>query len=104
MTDKVNYEWTIETLDFYDGCGDNPDIIETIAFDENLQAALDYQDELNEPSRLVLVRQQGNETDGLTDRSWAYVTDDWTLPETFTHGAGEIGPRVPKRFHNRIRR
>jgi len=57
--------------------------------------------------RLVLVRDKGNDLDGLVDRAWAYVDDNWFLPKTFTY-CGEpeedSGIPVPKRFHRMIAR
>jgi hypothetical protein len=57
--------------------------------------------------RLVLVRDKGNDLDGLVDRAWAYVDDNWFLPKTFTY-CGEpeedSGIAVPKRFHRMIAR
>lgn len=93
----VYYEWTVETLGFYSGLNDDPDIIDTSAF-EILDEAIDFQDGCEEPSRLVLVRQQGNDIEGLTDRSWAYI-EDMCLPEYFEYGAGEQSPhKVPKKY------
>jgi hypothetical protein len=46
---------------------------------------------------MVLVRDVGTECDGVEDRQYAYVTEDWTLPAEFDGGA-----RVPKRFHAQL--
>ena len=46
-----------------------------------------------------LVRDEGNEIDGLTDRYWAYVKGG-KLPEYFSDSMGvPIKIKVPKRFH-----
>lgn len=47
--------------------------------------------------RLVLIREEGDQDVGITDRSWAYVTDE-ELPEHF-----ENGKTVPSRFHKELR-
>ena len=50
-----------------------------------------------EPSqRLVLVRDWGNENQGLEDRQWAYV-EGWKLPDEFDGGA-----KVPQRFQSEL--
>lgn len=52
---------------------------------------------------LELVRNQGTEVDGLTNRSWAQFDPDTnTLPEYTNYGAGEEVHKVPKRFHAQI--
>ncbi len=94
---SVLYEWTVETLDIYPGCGDDPDIIDTSAF-ESLEDAIKFKAYCEEPSRLVLVRQQGNDIEGLTDRSWAYIKK-MSLPEYFCYGADEQSEHVvPKKY------
>lgn len=48
---------------------------------------------------LGLVRHEGNENDGVTDRLWAYVKDG-KLPECFSDSMGTpIAIKVPQRFH-----
>lgn len=71
MPNKVIYEWSIETVD------EHGDIIDSSFWDELPKEPLE------ENQRLCLVRNEGNETDGLTDRLWAYVVDG-KLPEYFT--------------------
>src|SRR5688572_7031494 len=53
---------------------------------------------------LVLVRDVGNEADGLMDRSWAYLQPDGKLPEAFSYSNGALGAVVPKRFHAEVAR
>jgi len=80
------YEWVVETVDS-DG-----DIIDS-NFNEKL-SELDPDD----LSHLALVRNQGNEPEGLTDRLWAYVTNG-ILPEVFSDSSGTPTTyKVPKRF------
>ena len=53
---------------------------------------------------LVLVRDEGNNTEGLLDRHWAYVKDG-VLPEYFADSMGEnTSIRVPQRFHRELAR
>lgn len=110
----VTYEWDIELVEVEDG-PEEPDIIDhehraTLAeFDPaDLKAALaqeivaDHRIGYPVRARLVLVRDVGNDTEGLTDRTWAHVTDDKQLPELFTYGNGEDGMRVPQRFRDEL--
>lgn len=98
----IIYEWTVETLDFYPDC-DDPDIIDTSAFD-TLSDALRFHRETDEPSRIVLVRNVGNDVEGLTDRAWAYVVNG-KMNEFFELGGGEESNiRVPLRFHRELKR
>lgn len=94
--ERVSYEWDIETFVAPDG-----DIIDhhhsnTIAgfAPQDVWAALngDVNSETNISTRLVLVRDVGDEVDGMTDRQWAYV-EDMRFPDAFDNGA-----LVPKRF------
>lgn len=94
----VYYEWVCETLDWYEGCEDDPDIIEC-SFGDTLEEVRNYVPEEAE-YRFGLVRNVGNEIEGLTDRSYAYFDKDGNLSEFFEylHGAQD-GAKVPKRFH-----
>ena len=78
--DRLSYEWTAELLDR------NGDI-EDSDFSEKLR------DLDTEGRRVGLVRQRGNEHDGVTERTWAYV-EGGKLPRCF-----QDGERVPVRFH-----
>lgn len=90
MQTKVNYEWTLETLD--DGDIIDSDFSDSLTFDK---ADLPGND-------LGLVRHEGNEDDGVTDRVWAYVKDG-KLPECFSDSMGTtIAIKVPQRFHNEL--
>jgi hypothetical protein len=85
MANKVIYEWSIETLE--DG-----EIIDSSFYDDLPT------DPLEQNQKLVLVRNEGNEGEGLTGRLWAYVVDG-KLPEYFEDANGcEVGYKVPKKL------
>lgn len=93
----TTYEFVVETLDFYTGCGDDPDVMDTWGFD-TLAKATAFTTGFKDPWRIALRRDVGDEDEGLTDRAYAYPDADGRLPEYMTYGAGEEGPRVPVRF------
>ena len=82
---KVGYEWACE-----EWTEDRSDVLENY-FDERVSRCLQTSKQL-ETFSIVLVRDVYCETEGLIERSWAYV-DNGELPEEFTGGA-----KVPKRF------
>lgn len=89
MKTKVVYEWSLETID------ENEDIIDSDFSDKPFA-------EIGETQRMCLVRNEGNEIDGLTDRYWAYVVDG-KLPEYFEDGSGyEIDIKVPDKYHTQL--
>ncbi len=90
------YEFVVETLEFYTGCGDDPDIIDTSAF-ETLSEAEKFTKGIEEPWRIALRRDTGDEDEGLTDRWYAYPNENGVLPEFFSDAASE-GPKIPVRF------
>jgi hypothetical protein len=95
----VYYEWTVEIVE--DLTDPDSDIIDTTACD-SLKQALHFMGYDPEHSRLVLVRNVGNDDEGLTDRLWAYV-DDGKLPDYFEASAGnETSVRVPAKFHQEL--
>ena len=87
---SIDYEWDVETLstDGYE------DILEH-DHTENLKEYIGLFP-LPNNQRLVLIRDQGNEDQGLLDRQWAYVKDG-KLPIEFDGGS-----KVPKRFHKEL--
>lgn len=95
MRNSVDYEWDIEAMD-------GEDIVDHFHSD-----ALSYQaDELRDALKagtLVLVRTVGNEDDGVTDRTWAYVKDN-ALPERFLNAYDIPCAKVPQKFHNELKR
>ena len=103
----TTYEWTVEELDWYEGCGDDPDIIDPHFFDTlaeaiKFAATVDATDGPQPPCRIGLMRRVGNDRDGETDRSYAYLVNDgmaYALPARFEYLQGaQDGPDVPKRF------
>lgn len=97
----TTYEWDIEEFD-YDPAAEDPqagDIIEH-SFAEHLAefSADDLKAALQcAGKRLVLVRNVGNDLDGITDRLWAYVVDG-KLPEFFNAAGPLTSIAVPKRY------
>lgn len=87
----IAYEWCYEVTD------ENGDIIDS-----------NFADKLSEFSKseegvLVLVRNEGDEINGLEDRQWAYVKDG-KLPLKFSDARNvEIGIDVPKRFFKELK-
>lgn len=89
MTRQIAYEWDIETVDEF---GD--------IHDHNHSARCPgIPAEPNE--RLVLVRDAGNDDDGITDRQWAYVVDG-KLPAKFSDALDVERASVPARFHREL--
>jgi hypothetical protein len=87
----IVYEWDYETWD------EDGDILE---HDQEEHIA-DFSDE-RRTDHLVLVRNEGSEASGLTDRSWAYVVNG-ALPKYFSDSRGEsTGVMVPMRYHKEI--
>lgn len=94
----TTYEFVVEELDFYEGCGDDPDIIDCVGFD-TLAEATAYAAQCDNPWRIALRRDTGNDAEGLTSRFYAYPDATGRLPERFESGNGfQDGPDVPKRF------
>lgn len=85
MRNTITYEWTLETLEGEDVV--DSDFSDSLSFDKDQLPGKD----------LGLVRNVGNEAQGITDRSWAYVKDG-ALPEYFTDSAGARIAKVPERF------
>lgn len=84
---ETRYEWCYETTD------EHGDILSG-DFEDKLK---DFQDN-RKTSQLCLVRNVGDEIDGVQYRSWAYV-ENGKLPEYF-----EDGYKVPMRFHQELQR
>lgn len=97
------YEFVVETLDYYDGHEPgNPDIIDTSGFD-TLPEALAFANQCEEPWRIALRRDVGNDVEGLTDRGYAYPDANGRLPERFeTCDGAQDGANVPKRFSDMV--
>lgn len=89
----IVYEWVIETLDEHD------DIQEVTHADRCLDA-LRIANKIHAEGHKVevaLVRDRGNEVDGLQNRQWAYLETDVTLPAKFDGGA-----TIPQRFQGEV--
>jgi len=83
MTNTVHYEWTIEDTDKHG------DIHETQPMGSVIEAITRSRAESyveNCTPVLVLVRQEGNQDEGLQDRQWAYL-ESGELPIEFDGGA-----------------
>jgi hypothetical protein len=103
IRNQVTYEWGIEELDWYEGCGNNPDIIDT-DFAGRL-AELDSGD-LDKTHRLVLVVYIGNDKEGVLERGYAYPVSG-LLPSRFTDTGETDGIFIrdrPKRFQAELDR
>ena len=84
MPNKVQYEWTLETLE-------DEDIIDCDFSDKPFA-------NVGSDQRLGLVRDEWNDIEGLVFRLWAYVVDG-RLPDYFEDATGQVtGYKVPKRF------
>ena len=94
MTNRICYEWDVEILDA-DGDiedhqhGDLQHLLATFG-PTILTGECDQ--------RLVLIRNEWNELDGVTDRQWAYV-EAAALPHTFDSGSA-----VPDRLRKELAR
>jgi hypothetical protein len=86
---ETKYEWVVEEFDKHD------DIVDINGYDTFDEAAAHA---AGAPMhRIVLVRNVGNDDEGLVDRQWAYLSDGLTgtLPDNFDDGNGA---KVPKKF------
>lgn len=102
----VTYEWDVEELEEAPAPENefDPDIMDHHFFESYKWAkgTLQLLELFGSFGRIVLVRNVGNDVEGLTDRAWAYV-ENGKLPETFTYGADEdSGIPVPKKFHKEV--
>jgi hypothetical protein len=102
----TTYEWIVEHLDG-EPAGD-PDILEVCHYDTYREAALETgvrtMLKRKKNYRVALVREVGNDVEGLTERMWAYVVDG-ELPEYFEIATDMItSVRVPKRYHVEVER
>jgi hypothetical protein len=91
----TTYEWLIETLEC--DCED-ADIAE-VNHHDTLAEARAWAASIEGPHRIGLVRDVGNDLEGITDRQWAYLDAAGRLPEFFHDGVDFTDTRVPKRFH-----
>lgn len=86
---SIYYEWDIETVD------EHGDVVDHHHADKLAELPV-----LEERELLVLVWNEGNESDGVLERLWAYVTTGGDLPIVFSDGRGKRTTiKVPRRFH-----
>lgn len=90
MRNQIRYEWDYETWD------DNNDIIDHYHADK----LADFKPD-DVTAHLCLIRDAGNEINGMEERTWAYVKDG-QLPEYFSDAFGALVHLVPKRFHKEL--
>ena len=93
MRDSVAYEWKLEYVDQHDDIQDyiHGDHLEEIIGDYH-NGSIVSSGEVCKP-RICLVRDQGNDDDGLTDRSHAYFGEN-LIPVEFE----ECGRKIPKKY------
>lgn len=86
----VQYEWDVEEVE--------DDEILDHHHDENVRTLLRvwFSEIATGTARLVLVKNVGNDVDGLIHRAWAYVEND-KLPDEFDDGS-----KVPQRFKREL--
>lgn len=87
MKNEIKYEWDIEEID------EHGDIIDHNHADR--LGDLDLTELKDANKRLVLIRDEGNQNDGLQERYWAYPING-VLPEYFSDAMGEVQIKVPK--------
>lgn len=98
MGSKIIIEWLVEEMESAEA---DADIVDTHVFDTLAEARAFAADMPH--ARLGLVRDRGNDIDGLIDRQWAYVAAG-ALPERFDWGGDEEGgAAVPARFHRELK-
>jgi hypothetical protein len=95
----VSIEWLVEEID---RDGDIIDVHHLDSYAEALEHARFCRAERDVKTSIGLVRDRGNDVEGLVDRQWAYV-DHGKLPERFDWGGGEDGGAiVPAKYHREI--
>lgn len=98
----TSYEWCVETVVRETGDIEDNNFVPSFAAANAIVQSVAEDDE-GYDYRVVLVRTEGNEDDGVTDRLWAYV-EDGVLPEFFSNAQGSAtGVKVPKRYRAETR-
>lgn len=91
------YEWDIETVDEH---GDIVDHDHSYKLKGKCKPS-----ELNSKYRLVLVRDVCDQAGSVEDRTWGYVNlDTMTLPEYTSDAYDRESYKVPKKFHEELKR
>lgn len=93
---SVKYEWDVETVD------DHGDVLDH-DHDASLSALLHRHHDIGNGEQLALVRDVGDDIEGLLDRTWAYV-EEGELDEFFCTASGTPDYKTPKRFHAELAR
>lgn len=91
MKNKVIHEWLVEAVDQHGDIIDTncyPTLADAISTTLGCPEVQDYY-------RIGLVRDEGNDVDGLQDRQWAYIQKNATLPDEYSDGA-----IIPKKFRD----
>lgn len=98
----VHFEWVIETV----MADEHEDIVDLLHFTrirdlepDVIRAAISnrrYVDEMFGEvfTRLALIRNKGDQVEGIVDRAYAYVDEDGVLPDEFEDSAA----KVPDKF------
>jgi hypothetical protein len=98
MKSDIRIEWLVEEID------EHGEIIEVTHCDSYLQARR-FAGLSDAPQvDIGLVRDRGNDTDGLINRQWAYIDADGKLPIRFEDSGGSEGALVPPGYHREIER
>ena len=93
--EMVRYEWDLETVDSKHGDvldHNHADKLKELLFLKNKKPSDFNPNDKGMHYDLVLVRDEGDEFDGITNRSWAYPNEG-KMPKEFDNGIS-----VPKRF------
>src|SRR5262245_19081151 len=95
----IGYEWVIEIIE--DEYNDIENLTHADTYAEALKAAEAMREDLQPGHHIEigLVRDAGDEIDGLQDRQWAYIgwEEDGKLPARFDGGAS-----IPARFRREV--
>lgn len=97
MRNQVSYEWCIEHTDCYGDIQDH---------DRSEKLTDIWPPKFHVPGcapNLVLIRDEGNDRDGLVDRGWAYANKG-NLPAEFSDENNRWSADIPKRFYREISR
>jgi len=96
---QIYYEWCVESVVRETGDIEDLNFVGTFACARSEPQTDDRYD-----YEIVLVRNEGNEDEGVTGRLWAYV-EDGVLPEFFANASGNAtNVKVPKKFHKETKK
>jgi hypothetical protein len=98
----VDYEWCVEiVLRETEDIEDNnfvTSLEEAISFVHSEEDSDEYE------YKIVLVRSEGNDDNGITDRLWAYM-EEGSLPELFSNAYGNTTQvKVPQKYQKEAKR